>query len=79
MLTCRLHYTLLLQELRDLAYNCCLAAQTLHAAGLVHRDIRLPNVVRVVSISLGCARPRPPPPAHALHPPAAHAYLYRGS
>ena len=35
------------QELRELALACCLAAKTLHAAGVVHRDLRLENVVRL--------------------------------
>jgi hypothetical protein len=35
------------QELRSLAWACCKAAAALHAANLVHRDFRLPNVVRL--------------------------------
>ena len=34
------------QELRDVAYAFCKAASVLHNKGLVHRDMRMSNVVR---------------------------------
>ena len=34
------------QELRDVAYAFCKAALVLHNKGLVHRDMRMSNVVR---------------------------------
>lgn len=37
----------LVQDLRSLAAACCKAAATLHAEGIVHRDLRLDNVVRL--------------------------------
>ena len=33
------------QDLRDIARACCKAAQILHNAGIVHRDLRKENVV----------------------------------
>ncbi len=36
-----------LQDLHALASACCKAAQVLHANNLVHRDLRLPNVVQL--------------------------------
>jgi serine/threonine protein kinase len=35
------------QSIRMMAKNVCEALFVLHEAGLVHRDIRLPNVVQV--------------------------------
>lgn len=35
------------QDLHALAKSCCTAAGILHRTGLVHRDIRLPNVVQL--------------------------------
>lgn len=39
---------LCLQDLRGIALACCRTAETLHSAQppLVHRDLRMPNVVR---------------------------------
>lgn len=36
-----------MQDLHALATACCSAAQVLQTVGLVHRDLRLPNVVQV--------------------------------
>ncbi|KAK9841239.1 hypothetical protein WJX74_002390 [Apatococcus lobatus] len=35
------------QDWHALAVSCCQAAQTLHAKGLVHRDLRLDNVIQL--------------------------------
>lgn len=34
------------QDLHGLAVACCTAAQILHAKGLVHRDLRMGNIVQ---------------------------------
>ena len=39
--------TCAMQDLHALATACCTAAQILHTAKLVHRDLRLPNVVQL--------------------------------
>ena len=38
---------LVLQDLHELAFACCRAAQILHARQLVHRDLRMGNVVQL--------------------------------
>lgn len=38
------------QEWRALAVACCTAAKVLHSKGLVHRDMRLPNVVQLEAL-----------------------------
>lgn len=37
----------IVQDLHAMATACCRAAQLLHTAKLVHRDLRLPNVVQL--------------------------------
>jgi Protein kinase domain len=45
LLLCLLHYHAAYQDLRDIARACCKAAQILHNAGIVHRDLRKENIV----------------------------------
>ena len=44
---CASQIVCILQDLQALASACCKAAQVLHRANLVHRELRLPNVVQL--------------------------------